>query len=177
MSEIHLPSETRIIGVDLGLNGAISLVSSDMCVISVKDMPVYKTVINKQARTKLCISECLSVVRDMIDQGAAALVIEDVHAMGVATGVNAAFSMGYSRAVFESIAVMLDINLIVVAPSTWKRQFGLIKTEKQDSVEKAKQILSDSHKYLTRKKDHNRAESMLIAAHLLRDVRQGAASI
>lgn len=145
--------------------------------ISVKDMPIYKTVINKQARTKLCISECLSVVMAMIDQGATALVIEDVHAMGRATGVNAAFSMGYSRAVFESIAVMFDINLVVVAPFTWKRHFGLIKTEKQDSIEKAKQILSGSHKYLTRKKDHNRAESMLIAAHLLRDARQDAASI
>ncbi len=165
MSKIPSFSGRNVIGVDLGLTGAISLIDRYGAVLACHDMPTYPVVVNKKKRNKLAIESCVMFVRQAIDSGAGVLVIEDVHAMGGSTGNNAAFSLGGARATFETVCVMLDLPCVAVLPTTWKRHYDLLKTEKEVSIERAKNVIENSHKYLTRKKDHGRAESMLIAKY------------
>jgi hypothetical protein len=55
----------------------------------------------------------------------------------------------------------------VVKPQAWKLALGLSgkKTSKDDSIEMAKMVFPESEDMLQRKKDHGRAESLLIAAY------------
>lgn len=52
--------------------------------------------------------------------------------------------------------------------SSWKKDLGLVKLGKAGSLELARILFEDQKDvYLTRKKDHGRAESMLIGAWAL----------
>lgn len=165
MSITSTPYAKLVIGVDLGLTGAISLMSEDSRMIFVCDMPVYEIVVNKKKRKKLDLIRLREIMLLLVKMGASHCVIEDVHPMGAGsgTGVAAAFSLGYARASFETACAMIGIGCSAVTPSVWKRHYDLLKTEKSASIEKARMIFDNAGDNLKLAKHHGRAESMLIA--------------
>ena len=54
-----------------------------------------------------------------------------------------------------------DTKLIL--PQVWKKKLSLIKQPKDASLDLAKELYPEASHYLKRKKDHNRAEALLIA--------------
>lgn len=170
MSTISTFSASLVIGVDLGLTGAISLISSDNRMIFVCDMPVYEVVVNKKKRKKLDLFRLRETMLLLESMGATHCVIEDVHPMGGAggTGVGAAFSLGGARSAFEMCCAMMGMQCIAVLPSVWKRHYGLIKTEKDASIEQARMIFDNAGDHLKLVKHHGRAESMLIGGYYFR---------
>ena len=170
MSTISTCSAKLVIGVDLGLTGAISLVSSDNRMMFVCDMPVYEVVVNKKKRKKLDLRRVRDTMLLLESMGATHCIIEDVHPMGAVggTGVSAAFSLGYARATFEAVCCMMGMQCLSVPPTVWKRHYGLLKTEKSSSIDHARMIFENADDHLKLMKHHGRAESMLIGGYYFR---------
>jgi hypothetical protein len=70
--------------------------------------------------------------------------------------------MGTRRAI-EAVLDIAGIKILAVQPQTWKRHFGLLKTEKGQSLETARSLYPLAGHMLLRQKDHNRAEALLLA--------------
>ncbi len=76
-----------------------------------------------------------------------------------------AFSMGQMRGSLLAICTCLKIPVVDVFPQDWKRKYNLIKCDKSASIGAAKQLFPCVSDDLSRVKDHNRAEAILIAAY------------
>jgi hypothetical protein len=77
-----------------------------------------------------------------------------------------------TRGHVEALVWLLGWRLEVVQPATWKREFGLLRkkglddavpVDKDDARLKAVELFPGLADQLQRVKDHNRAESLLIA--------------
>jgi hypothetical protein len=59
--------------------------------------------------------------------------------------------------------------MMIVNPQVWKKTFGL-KSDKNESIACALRLYPAAAKFLARKKDHNRSESILIGHWLMREL-------
>lgn len=84
------------------------------------------------------------------------------------SGKYAWYGIGFSTGALSALLVSQKIPYQRVNASAWKRQLGLYKLGKPGSMALAKQLFPmAAEKYLKRKKDHGRAEALLIAAWAL----------
>lgn len=84
--------------------------------------------------------------------------------MGAASAFRFGMAAGQLRA---TLRISLGIEPEFVEPVTWKRYFGL-STNKQEARQLALRLWPQSAYLLARKKDHQRAEAMLLAKWLAR---------
>ena len=165
-----------IIGCDPGLTGAISLLCSSKGVLACEDLP---TSTNGQTSGKMlrwvdcgALQVLLSdwSVRFEFAQESIHAVVERPIAMPTlpAQTVASQFdTFGVVRALVSGRVSMQ--GLTVVNPRVWKGSFGL-KADKNASIALARKLYPAAGHYLSRKKDHNRAESILIGHWLIKEV-------
>ncbi len=151
------------IGIDPGVSGAISAIGPLGGVIA--DMPT--TEIPGVGRTvrKICGRGLADVLRSMVPADEACMVLlEDVHVMPSSKSGSAAnTSLLHSKGVIEGVLGVLRLNVTLVNSQRWKRLYGL-DSDKSAALAMAKKLYPNlGAKHLTRAKDHNRAESLLIA--------------
>jgi len=91
------------------------------------------------------------------------VVIEQVSAMP-GQGVTSMFNFGQSFGVLKGICSAMQLPMYFVRPAKWKRYFNLINSEKDASRTKAIQIFPYISEKLSRKKDSNKADAILIAS-------------
>jgi hypothetical protein len=96
-------------------------------------------------------------------------IIENVQPMG-GTGAksrpmmgSAAFRFGMACGALRGALEAYEIPIKLVVPTVWKRWAGLLKQGKEESRQKALNLLPAAAPHLTRKLDHNRGEAALIA--------------
>lgn len=147
-----------ILGIDPGKTGAIALVDPVIGEV--------KVVIDNHDLEK--VADYLQAYRDNISNLEA--VIENVRALPPAqgrrrAGTQSSFNFGRAFGVLEGMCKALCIPLEYSEPATWKRRAGLIGEDKAASVELAIRLYPEAAKWLTRKKDHGRAEAILIATY------------
>ena len=58
----------------------------------------------------------------------------------------------------------MQLPMYFVRPAKWKKYFNLIKTEKEASRTKAIEIFPQISSKLSKKKDNNKADAILIAS-------------
>ena len=152
-----------IIGIDPGISGAICFFE-DGYVKEVIDMPVMadgkknKRQINgPQIYNEILIRINNFQKKDII------VVIEQVSAMP-GQGVTSMFNFGQSFGVLKGICSAMQLSMFFVRPAKWKKYFGLIKTEKDASRTKVIEIFPYISSQLSRKKDSNKADAVLIAS-------------
>ena len=92
------------------------------------------------------------------------VVIEQVSAMP-GQGVTSMFNFGQSFGVLKGICSAMQISMHFVRPAKWKKYFGLIKTEKDASRTKVIEIFPYISSQLSRKKDSNKADAVLISRY------------
>ena len=96
------------------------------------------------------------------------VVLEDVHAMPAGKSGGAAnTSLLHSKGVIEGVLGVLRMPPQLVNSQRWKGFYGL-GSDKTLALEKARTLYPGAQTRLARKKDHNRAESILIAHFGLR---------
>lgn len=161
---------TVCIAIDLGLTGAMASVDS-YGTPTVRDLP---TLPDGEKSRRLDGRGIAIMLRDVIPPGATAhLVIEDVRPRPMGNGnkagntIHSQGSLMRSRGIVEAVADIVRVDLVTVQPQTWKRHFGLLRAEKAASLEMARKLYPACAGDLKRQKDHNRAESLLMA-HWLR---------
>lgn len=159
-----------VVGIDPGVSGAVAAVDSrGTCCI--EDMPTVSNEGNGRTVRKLAGYQLGQIVRRLVPPGEPCIVVlEDVHVMPSSKSGGAAnTSLLHSKGVIEGVLDMLRLQPVLVAPATWKRHFGLIaERDTKDAARKAAALDCARRLYpacnaLARAKDHNRAESLLMA--------------
>ena len=152
-----------IIGIDPGISGAICFFE-DGKVKEVIDMPTMaegkknKRQINgPQIYNEILKRTNKFQKKDII------VVIEQVSAMP-GQGVTSMFNFGQSFGVLKGICSAMQLSMFFIRPAKWKKYFGLIKTEKDASRTKVIEIFPYISSELSRKKDSNKADAVLIAS-------------
>lgn len=147
-----------IVGIDPGITGAVAFYDMRRTsVVLTRDLPVTAKAIGKgQQIDAPGLNELLSAIT--IEHA----FVEEQRPMPK-QGVTSMLSLGRTIGVIEGVLGARNIPLTLVAPTAWKRAAGLIKTEKDRSRTRALQLFPVMASELSRKKDHGRAEAMLIA--------------
>ena len=92
------------------------------------------------------------------------VVVEHVTAMP-GQGVTSMFNFGQSFGVIKGICAAMKLPIYFVRPTKWKKHFNLIKTNKDASRTKVIEIYPNISAKLSRKKDSNKADAILIASY------------
>ncbi len=152
-----------IIGVDPGISGAICFFE-DGQVKELIDMPVMADgkKNKKQINGPQIYNEISSRINNFSKKNII-VVIEQVSAMP-GQGVTSMFNFGQSFGVLKGICSAMQLSMHFVRPAKWKKYFGLIKTEKEASRTKVIEIFPYISSQLSRKKDSNKADAVLIAS-------------
>ena len=92
------------------------------------------------------------------------VVIEHVTAMP-GQGVTSMFNFGQSFGILKGICSAMQLPVYFVRPAKWKKYFNLINSEKDASRTRAIEIFPYYSSNLSRKKDSNKADAILIASY------------
>jgi crossover junction endodeoxyribonuclease RuvC len=91
------------------------------------------------------------------------VVIEQVSAMP-GQGVTSMFNFGQSFGILKGICSAMQLPMFFVRPAKWKKYFNLINSQKDASRTRAIEIFPYFSTQLSRKKDSNKADAILIAS-------------
>ena len=152
-----------IIGIDPGISGAISFFEEGQ-IKEVIEMPIMADgKKNKKQINGPQIYNEISKRTNEVGIKNIVVVIEQVSAMP-GQGVTSMFNFGQSFGVLKGICSAMQLSMQFVRPTKWKKYFGLIKAEKDASRTKAIEIFPYISSELSRKKDSNKADAILIAS-------------
>ena len=152
-----------IISVDPGISGAICFFENGN-VIDVIDMPSMAE--GKKNKRQVNGSQIYNEIKfkiENIEKNDIYVVIEQVSAMP-GQGVTSMFNFGQSFGVIKGICSAMQLPMYFIRPAKWKKYFSLIKTEKDASRTKAIEIFPQISSKLSKKKDNNKADAILIAS-------------
>ena len=151
----------KIIGIDTGLSGAIAILENNK-VINIFDIPVMSE--GKKNKRQLNSALLVDLIKENIKNcEEVAVVVEQVNAMP-GQGVTSMFNFGQSFGVLKGICSAMQLSMFFIRPAKWKKYFGLIKTEKDASRTKVIEIFPYISSELSKKKDSNKADAVLIAS-------------
>lgn len=152
-----------VLGVDPGLDGAIAVINPDGRA-EIFDIPTVGTN-RREYNMQAILAEIVGPLRDRCQLEGHEFVacMEAVHAMPK-NGSQASFSLGIASGMYRMLFAALGISLELVPPQRWKSALNLsAKLGKDASRETALGLFPSMADQLKRKKDHGRAEALLIA--------------
>ena len=152
-----------IIGIDPGISGSICFFQ-DGKIVDVVEMPTMTEgkKNKKQVNGSQIFNEILEKIKKL-DKEEIKVVIEQVSAMP-GQGVTSMFNFGQSFGILKGICSAMQIPMYFVRPAKWKKYFNLINSEKDASRTRAIEIFPYFSGQLSRKKDSNKADAILIAS-------------
>ena len=152
----------KIFGIDPGVSGAICVLKEGK-ILEVYEMPTM--IDGKKNKRQVNGAEVTNIfLKELNKENAAKVVVEHVTAMP-GQGVTSMFNFGQSFGVLKGICAALKLPIYFVRPVKWKKHFNLIKTNKDASRTKVIEIFPYISSKISRKKDSNKADSILIAKY------------
>ena len=151
-----------IIGIDPGISGSICFFE-DGKILDVINMPTMTDgkKNKKQVNGSQIYNEISERIKKTKDQNIR-VVIEQVSAMP-GQGVTSMFNFGQSFGILKGICSAMQLPMYFVRPAKWKKYFNLINSEKDASRTRAIEIFPYFSSELSKKKDSNKADAILIA--------------
>ncbi len=157
----------RIIGIDPGLSGGIAILD-DLKIFDIYDMPIMSE--GKKNKNQLNSAQLVNIIRkNLIPNGNTFLIVEQVSAMP-GQGVTSMFNFGQTFGSIKGICAALNLPIFFVRPAKWKKHFDLINSSKDASRTKVIEMYPSISSRLSKKKDVNKADAILIARYF-RDCR------
>lgn len=172
------------VGIDPGLTGAVAIIEGEE--LEFHDTPVLST----GTRNVIDAAKCAALLRDIHwdcrmkdglllprEQHKRLMVTieksQPMPPMGkkdgqtVGHGSIASFSLGYSFGIWIGILAALEIPYQTVAPQTWKALLMKNEPKEKDASRLVARRLwpTQTEEALSRKKDHNRADALLLAEY------------
>ena len=152
-----------IIGIDPGITGSICFFQEGK-ILDVIEMPnMAEGKKNKKQVNGAQISYEITSRIKGIKKEDIKVVIEQVSAMP-GQGVTSMFNFGQSFGILKGICSAMQLPMYFIRPAKWKKYFNLINSEKDASRTKAIEIFPYFSSELSRKKDSNKADAILIAS-------------
>ena len=152
-----------IIGIDPGISGSICFLEEGK-IIDVLEMPTMAEgkKNKRQVNGSQIYNEILKRI-NKIEKQDIRVIIEQVSAMP-GQGVTSMFNFGQSFGILKGICSAMQLPMYFVRPARWKKYFGLINSEKDASRTKAIEMFPYFSTHLSKKKDSNKADAILIAS-------------
>ena len=152
-----------IIGIDPGITGSICFFEEGK-IIDVVEMPnmAEGKKNKKQVNGAQIYYEISLRIKDTKKEDIK-VIIEQVSAMP-GQGVTSMFNFGQSFGILKGICSAMQLPMYFVRPTKWKKYFNLINSEKDASRTKAIEVFPYFSSELSRKKDSNKADAILIAS-------------
>ena len=152
-----------IIGIDPGISGSICFLDNGK-ILDVIEMPIMTD--GKKNKKQVNGSQVYNEVTKRIkhfEKNQIRVVIEHVSAMP-GQGVTSMFNFGQSFGILKGICTAMQLPMYFVRPAKWKKYFNLLNSEKDASRTRAIEIFPYFSSQLSRKKDSNKADAILIAS-------------
>ena len=154
-----------IIGIDPGVSGSICFFK-DGKILDVIEMPTMNE--GKKNKKQVNGAQIYNEITKRINNNSdnannIRVVIEHVTAMP-GQGVTSMFNFGQSFGILKGICSAMQIPMFFVRPAKWKKYFNLINSEKDASRTRAIEIFPYFSSQLSKKKDSNKADAILIAS-------------
>ena len=152
-----------IIAIDPGITGSICFFE-DGKIINLVEMPNMAA--GKKNKRQVNGAQIYNEISSRIinfEKKDIKVIIEQVSAMP-GQGVTSMFNFGQSFGVLKGICAAMQLPMYFVRPAKWKKYFNLINAEKDASRTKAIQIFPYISEKLSKKKDSNKADAILIAS-------------
>jgi len=152
-----------IIGIDPGISGSICFFE-DGKILEVIEMPIMTDgkKNKKQVNGAQIYNEFSKRINKKQDDEVR-VVIEQVSAMP-GQGVTSMFNFGQSFGILKGICSAMQLPMFFVRPAKWKKYFNLINSQKDASRTRAIEIFPYFSTQLSKKKDSNKADAILIAS-------------
>jgi crossover junction endodeoxyribonuclease RuvC len=146
------------VGIDPGITGAIGWIS-DEGHAAIADVPTY----NSDGKVQYNFLDMFLMLQDLSSSGKQRtyLTLEKQQAMPK-QGVSSTFQIGRGYGAWEALCWATTPDFEIVSPRKWKKALGLT-SDKDVSRLKAISLYPSLEPLLRRKKDHNRAEAILLA--------------
>ena len=153
-----------IIGIDPGISGSICFFE-DGKILDVVEMPTMtEGKKNKRQVNGSQVYNEISKKIKQVDKKDIKVIIEQVSAMP-GQGVTSMFNFGQSYGILKGICSAMQLPMYFVRPAKWKKYFSLINSEKDASRTKAIEIFPYFSINLSKKKDSNKADAILLASY------------
>ena len=152
-----------IIGIDPGISGSICFLE-DGIIKDVLEMPTMTE--GKKNKKQVNGSQIFNEISFRIktyEKKNIKVVIEQVSAMP-GQGVTSMFNFGQSFGILKGICSAMQLPIYFVRPAKWKKYFNLINTQKDASRTRVIEIFPYMSPKLSKKKDANKADAILIAS-------------
>ena len=152
-----------IIGIDPGISGSICFLDNGK-ILDVIEMPIMTDgkKNKKQVNGSQVYNEITKIVKQF-EKNQIRVVIEHVSAMP-GQGVTSMFNFGQSFGILKGICTAMQLPMYFVRPAKWKKYFNLLNSEKDASRTRAIEIFPYFSSRLSKKKDSNTADAILIAS-------------
>ena len=152
-----------IIGIDPGISGSICFFE-DGKIVEVLEMPTMTE--GKKNKKQVNGAQVYNEISEKINKKSnqeVRVVIENVSAMP-GQGVTSLFNFGQSFGILKGICSAMRLPIYFVRPAKWKKYYNLINSEKDASRTRAIEIFPHFSSQLSKKKDSNKADAILIAS-------------
>ena len=152
-----------IIGIDPGISGSICFFE-DGKIVDVIEMPTMTE--GKKNKKQVNGSQIYNEISKRIKKNEkqnVRVIIEQVSAMP-GQGVTSMFNFGQSFGILKGMCSAMQLSMYFVRPAKWKKYFNLINSEKDASRTRAIEIFPYFSSQLSKKKDSNKADAILIAS-------------
>tara|TARA_B100000242_G_C43031038_1_gene480340 strand:+ start:895 stop:1389 length:495 start_codon:yes stop_codon:yes gene_type:complete len=152
-----------VIGIDPGISGSICFLN-DGEISEVIEMPIMTDgkKNKKQVNGSQVYNELIKRIKGF-EKNQIRVVIEHVSAMP-GQGVTSMFNFGQSFGILKGICTAMQLPMFFVRPNKWKKYFNLLNSQKDASRTRAIEIFPYFSSQLSRKKDSNKADAILIAS-------------
>ena len=152
-----------IIAIDPGISGSLCFFEEGK-IIDIIEMPnMASGKKNKRQVNGAQIYNEISLRIKNFQKNDIKVVIEQVSAMP-GQGVTSMFNFGQSFGVLKGICSAMQLPMYFVRPAKWKKYFNLINSKKDASRTKAIEIFPYISAQLSKKKDSNKADAILLAS-------------
>jgi len=152
-----------IIGIDPGITGSICFFEDGKIndLIEMPNMADGKKN-KKQVNGAQVYNEISKRIKN-VSKNEIKVVIEQVSAMP-GQGVTSMFNFGQSFGILKGICSAMQLPMYFVRPAKWKKYYNLINSEKDASRTKVIQIFPYISGELSKKKDANKADAILLSS-------------
>ena len=117
----------------------------------------------KKNKRQLNSAQLVNIIQDNLNnREEAIIVVEQVNAMP-GQGVTSMFNFGQTFGAIKGVCAALKLPIYFVRPSKWKKHFELINASKDSSRTKVIEMYPSLSNQLTKKKDVNKSDAILIA--------------
>jgi crossover junction endodeoxyribonuclease RuvC len=152
-----------IIGIDPGLSGSICFFEDGKILDAIEMPTMTEGKKNKRQVNGAQVYNEISKRINFSEKKNLRVIIEQVSAMP-GQGVTSMFNFGQSFGILKGICSAMQLPMYFVRPAKWKKYFSLINSEKDASRTRAIEMFPYFSSQLSKKKDSNKADAILIAS-------------